>query len=87
MKSYRVELQLPNAGAATLAAAGERARSAAEQLTREGIPVRWVRVVYVPEDDSCFLVFEAPSSEAVVEASRRAALQHERIEETTGGPT
>jgi hypothetical protein len=81
VKSYVVELHLPDGGAAALAAAGERARSAAEQLAREGTAVRWVRSIYVPEDESCLLVMEGPSPDAVGEASRRAALEFERIVE------
>jgi hypothetical protein len=54
---------------------------AAEQLTREGIEIRCLRSVYVPEDDTCFLVFEGASAEAVGEAGRRAALEYERIVE------
>jgi DNA-binding CsgD family transcriptional regulator len=83
MRSYLVELQLPEGGAVALAAAGERARSAAEQLACEGTAVRWVRSIYVQEDDRCLLVMEAPSPEAVGEASRRAALEYERIVERT----
>jgi hypothetical protein len=79
VKSYLVEL--PAGDAADLAAAGERARSAAEQLTREGTPVRWVRAVYAPEDESCLLVFEASTPEAVDRAGRRAGLTYERIVE------
>jgi hypothetical protein len=81
VKRYLVKLHLPTGGAAALAAAGERARAAAEQLVREGTAVRWVRSVYVPEDETCFLVFEGGSSDAVGEASRRAALEYERIVE------
>jgi len=52
-------------GAATdLAAAGERARNAAEQLTREGAAVRWVRSVYLPEQGTGHLVFEASTPES-----------------------
>jgi Protein of unknown function (DUF4242) len=80
MKSYVVELQLT----ADLAAAGERARSAAEQLTREGTSVRWVRSVYRPEDETCLLVFEAATPEAVDRAGRRAGLTYERIVEGGG---
>jgi hypothetical protein len=82
VKSYVVELEL-TAGDAT---AVERARGAAEQLTREGTPVRWVRSVYVPEEDTCLLVFEAPTAEAVDRAGRRAGLTYERIVEG-GRPT
>lgn len=46
--------------------------------------MRCVRSVFVPEYGSCFLVFEGPSPEAVVEASRRAELDVEHIEEARG---
>ena len=82
MRNYLVELQLPSAGAASLAL---NLRSAAalevEELASEGVTVRWIRSVYVAEDDACFLVFEAPSPEAVGEASRRAAREYQRIVE------
>ena len=76
-----MELQLPAGDAMEVAAAGERARSAAEQLSREGTAVRWVRSVYVPEEDTCLLVFEAPTPEAVDLAGRRAGLTYDRIVE------
>jgi hypothetical protein len=38
---------------ASLAVAGERARSAVEAAD-----ARWIRSVYLPEDDACLLVFE-----------------------------
>jgi Protein of unknown function (DUF4242) len=79
--SYVAHLQFPAGDATRLAAAGERARSAAEQLTRDGTAVRWVRSVYVPEDETCLLVFEAGTPEAVEQAGRRAGLTYERIVE------
>ena len=67
MKTYRVELhQDPG----SLAIAGERARSAVEELARDGVTVRWIRSVYVAEDDASFLVFEAPSPAAALEYQR-----------------
>jgi len=86
VKSYVVELQLPMGDATDLAAAGERARNAAEQLAREGAAVRWVRSVYLPEQGTGHLVFEAPTPEAVVRAGRRAGITYERIFEG-GRPT
>jgi hypothetical protein len=84
VRTYVVELA---AGDATeLAAAGERARTAAEQLTREGTAVRWVRAVYVPEYETCLLVFEARTPDAVDRAGCRAGLTYDRIVEE-GGPT
>jgi hypothetical protein len=81
VKSYVAELQLDAGDPTELAAAGERARGAAEQLTREGVAVRWVRSVYVPEDETCLLVFEAPTPHAVDSAGRRAGLTYTRIVE------
>jgi hypothetical protein len=79
VNSYLVEL--PAGDATDLAAAGERARTAAEQLSREGTAVRWVRSVYVPEYDTCLLVFEAGTPHAVDLAGRRAGLTYARIVE------
>ncbi len=79
MRSYIVELIVDDP--AELAAAGERARVVAEQLTREGSPLRWVRSVYVPEEQTGQLVFEATTPQAVDAAARRAGLSYQRIVE------
>jgi hypothetical protein len=84
VKSYVVEL--PARDAADLADAGERARTAAEQLTREGTAVRWVRSVYTLEYETGLLVFEAHTPQAVDRAGRRAGLTYTRIVEG-GRPT
>jgi hypothetical protein len=84
VQSYVVELTAHDA--AELAIAGERARDAAEQLTREGTPLRWVRSVYVPEEHTCQLVFEATTPEAVDAASQRAGLNYKRIRALNTGP-
>jgi hypothetical protein len=79
VKSYVVELPTADLDV------GERVRSAAEALSREGTPVRFVRSVYVPEYEACRLVFEAPTPDAVALAGRRAGLVNPRIVE--GGRT
>ena len=48
--------------------------------------MRWVRSVYVPEDETCLLVFEAGTPDAVDLAGARAGLTYERIVEG-GRPT
>ena len=55
----------------------------ADQLTGEGKPVRLLRSVFVPEDETCFYLFDAQSSDAVVEAARRCGLQCDRLVEAT----
>jgi hypothetical protein len=41
--------------------------------------VQYVRTTFLPEDETCFHVFEASSAEAVGAVSRRAGLGPARI--------
>jgi hypothetical protein len=41
--------------------------------------VRFVRSVFIPEDEICLCVYQAASAEDVREVARRAGLQFERI--------
>jgi hypothetical protein len=50
MPSYLVEVYLPRSRAREARAIGLRARAAAEQLSREGVPIRYVRTTYLPDD-------------------------------------
>jgi Protein of unknown function (DUF4242) len=78
---FLVELYVSRTDAVAAEQGAERARLAAEQLTREGTPVRYLHSIFVPEDETCFFLCEAPSVEAVREAARRADLRFERIAE------
>jgi hypothetical protein len=76
MPSYLVESYL--AGPPTrLAQERARARCAAAL----GAGVRYLRTTYVPGDETCFHLFEAPSADALENAVRLAALGHARIVE------
>jgi hypothetical protein len=72
---YTVELSLPDAGCADVQEAAARARAATE-----GEPVRFLRSIFVPEDDACFLLFEGPSADSVRAAALRAKLGPRRVE-------
>jgi Protein of unknown function (DUF4242) len=78
---FLVELYVSRANAGAVENGAERTRLAAEALTREGTPVQYLRSIFVPEDETCFFLCEAPSAKAVHEAVRRAALPFERIAE------
>lgn len=82
MPSYLLEHYLPREGECALHDVTVHARDAAEAMSRGGTPVRYVRSMYVAEDELCFHVFEAPSREAVLEAVGRAGLSSGRITET-----
>lgn len=70
MATYFAELYAV-AGATGLA---ERARAA-------GDGVVFLRAIDLPSDETCFLVFEAASREAVVAATRRVGLVVDRVVE------
>jgi hypothetical protein len=53
-------------------ALARRVRDAARRLRAEGVEVRLLRSVYVPEEGSCFLLLAAPDEAAAAEALRRA---------------
>lgn len=71
---YTLQIARPQDGWAQLETLTIAARAAAEQMQREGIAVRFLRSVYVPEEDSCFFLYRAPSIELVRAAVGRAFL-------------
>jgi uncharacterized membrane protein len=62
--------------------AAERVRTAAEEVTLGGVPVRCVRAHFVHQDETCLYLFEAAVAAAVQEACRRAGIAGDRIVET-----
>jgi hypothetical protein len=84
VKQFLVEVFMPRAVAGDLSAAELRIREAVRQSS-----VRFVRSTYVPEDETCFYFFEAPSKDLVAKASVVARLAGIRIVEartTEAGP-
>jgi Nickel responsive protein SCO4226-like len=79
MPNYLVEVYLPRSRAHEARDTGDRARTAAEQLAHGGEPIRYLRTTYLPDDETCFHLFEASTPAAVEEASRRAGLGPVRI--------
>jgi hypothetical protein len=77
---YTVELRLPQTGWEDLQEAAARARQAAEQMRREGEPVRFLRSIFVPEDDACFFLYEGSSAQSVRDAAVRAELGVRRVD-------
>jgi hypothetical protein len=83
---FLVELYVARSDPDAVVRGAERTRQAAEELTREGSPVRYVRSIFVPEDETCFFLCEATSADAVREAVRRAAVPFERVAEVVADP-
>jgi len=83
VKQFLVEVFVPRSKADALAAAERRAKEVATRLSDGSGEIRYVRATYVPADETCFYVFEAPSAALVAEASRLAGLGEGRILEAT----
>ena len=79
MPSYLVETYLARGRVGERAARERRVRSAVEELTRSS--VRFERSIYVPEDEICFFVFDAPSGREAALAAQRAGLEPIRVVE------
>jgi hypothetical protein len=77
--SYLVETYLARGQARERAAQELRARSAAEELSEGRVRVRFDRSIYVPEDEICFFLFDAPSGRDAALAAERAALDPIRV--------
>lgn len=73
LRRYLVELERPAEGWRGLQKAAASARAIATAMREEGVPVRFLRSIFVPEDEACFLLYEAPSGEAAREAAGRTA--------------
>jgi hypothetical protein len=81
MRKYVVETALPAEAAGQCSAREWRARSAAGELRRQGVRVRFDRVIRVPEDGLCLFVFEGASEHEAARAAELARLDPFRVVE------
>jgi len=81
MPEFLVELYVSKPDCNCVADWAERVDRAAAELTAEGMPVRLLRSILVPEDETCFLLVAAETAGAVRETATRAALAFERVVE------
>jgi hypothetical protein len=80
MPKFLLELYVHGPDAA-MSGAARRARLGAQALTGEGTPVRCLRPIFVAEDETCFLLYEAASADAERTAAGRAGLPFEPLDE------
>ena len=85
MAEYLVELYVSRDDPAAVERGAERARrgSRGDDPRRER-RVRYLRAIFVPEDETCFFLYEAASAEAVHEAARGRSCESGRIIEALG---
>ena len=79
MAEFLVELYVSRAD-------GSRVDLAADALTRAGTALRCLRTIFVPEDETGFLLFEAASLDDVLEAAHNADIPLARVSEAVTSP-
>lgn len=84
MRKFLVEAYLSHDGYEYLPEAIARVECSAAELTSQGQYVQHLRTIFVPEDETCFHLFEGVSVAAVAEVGRRAELGFNRISEAVG---
>lgn len=81
MPSYLVETYLARGDAGERAARELRARQVTKELARKRSRIRFERSIYVPEDEICFFVFDAPSGHVAALVAQSAGLEPVRVVE------
>ncbi|HEX3974859.1 MAG TPA: hypothetical protein VHW96_01275 [Solirubrobacteraceae bacterium] len=81
MGEFMLELYASRSDRDAVLDRAERARTCAKQVQREGATVRLSLVIFVPEDETCLLVYEAASVERVRHCAHLAGLPVEHIVE------
>jgi hypothetical protein len=76
---YLVEAYVSGCGPEELEQIAAQAAKAAEELEGQGKSVRYLRSIFVPEEETCFHVYAASSAGDVRDASERAGICPERI--------
>lgn len=64
-----------------LGAAQKAAIETAEQHSREGTPVRYIRSNFYPEDSRCTCLFEGPDAASVERVNQEASIPFVKVEE------
>ena len=81
-----VELYVSRADPGAVERAVQLTRGAAAEMTRRGTPVRFLRSIYVAEDETCFFLYAAESESAVREAASAAGRPFDHVAEVIEEP-
>ncbi len=77
--TFFVERYLPSSAKATLVASVARVQQACAKSGCDGKEVRYLHSTYLPAEELCFCVFQAPSSAAVQSVNDAAHFALDRI--------
>jgi hypothetical protein len=74
---YLAEFYMP--AESTLSSVAERARAGAEQTAGAGGDVIFVEAIFLPQDESCFVLYQANRAADVIAAGSLARLSFDRV--------
>jgi hypothetical protein len=81
MTVYMVERNLKGIAMSDLAAAQRAAINTAKGYVAKGVPVRYIRSTFTPDDGCCMCLFEADSAGDVKKLNDEAKLPYSRVVE------
>jgi hypothetical protein len=87
VKKYMVERYLPGMTNRGFDEASSRLAATAKSLADLGVDVRYTGSTFVPEEESCFCRFEAPSREVVQWVCEQARVPFARIHAVRSFPS
>ncbi|MES2698029.1 MAG: DUF4242 domain-containing protein [Pseudomonadota bacterium] len=79
MSVFMVERDLKGISMEALGGAQRAAISKAEQMSLAGVPVRYIRSTFAPEDGRCMCLFDATSDADVKRLNDEAGLPYSRV--------
>jgi hypothetical protein len=86
MPEYLLELYVCRSDADLAGGDGRSVREAAEALARRGSSVRYRRSIFVPAEETCFVLLEADSIDGVDETTRLADVRCDRVSRVVSHP-
>ena len=79
MPYFLIEVYIPRARAHEAYTTGRRIRAAIHSLHGDGMEIRFVRTILLPEDETCFHVVDAPSTAEVHHLCESVGLSSIRV--------
>jgi hypothetical protein len=87
MPEYLLELYVPATDPDLAAQNGRSVRAAAEELTLRGTLVRYHRSIFVSHEETCFVLLEAETIDAIRETARLARVSSDHVSAAVSHPT
>jgi hypothetical protein len=78
---FIAERYVPSADLELVQVDAARASAASDQATEDGAAVRYLGSTLIPGDETCFVLFEAPSADDVRRLLERARITYDRLVE------